>query len=369
MIYTQLEKAMTDLPQPRAVGEKRFDDFLTELIGEAKEILGHDWQPLESDPYMKNLRILALRKVHDQANRNAIIRELLITTATGDDLDHLGLSRGVARDEGEYPTANYEFALSTPLDEDVTIPAGTRLNSDDDRYQAETMIDARIPAGSDRVITRVQLLDFIPTSDIDISNIVTTLPYVAAARQMEPFAAGDGRESDDRYRLRIMAALARSSTAGGENAYRWYAYAADSRIRDVYVTSAPGSLIVDVYVYGDPVDDAMIQRVTDALNAQEVRPLSDQVRVQSATIKPVTVTATIEVFSLLEAGRIKEAIEANFADAFGLGVDLVRSDVDRKCHVEGVYRVVSDFADVLVDRHEVVKLDRLDLNFVEVDHA
>jgi len=366
LTYREIEKALKKLEAPAVVDSKNFDEFLAEIVNDAKSVLGSDWKPLESDPYMKHLRVIALRKLHDQTDKNEIIRELLITTAKGSMLDHLGLSRGVVRDEGEYPTAEYEFSLSAVLDYDVVIPAGTLLNSDDDRYKAETFEDAVIPAGAESVTTRVQLLDFVSNSDIQINNIVTELPFVATATQLEQFKDGDDKESDDRYRLRIMAALARSSTAGAEDAYRWYAMSADSRIKDVYITSIPKSLIVDVYVYGDVMDEAMIERVTSTLTPRHVRPLSDLVKVHKATLKPVTIDATVEVFDLLKAGEIKKQIEANFEDAFSLGVDFVKSDLDRKCHVDGVYRVNSDFTDVITAPHEVVKITALNLNFREI---
>lgn len=366
LTYREIEKALKKLEAPAVVDSKNFDEFLAEIVNDAKSVLGSDWKPLESDPYMKHLRVIALRKLHDQTDKNEIIRELLITTAKGSMLDHLGLSRGVVRDEGEYPTAEYEFSLSAVLDYDVVIHAGTLLNSDDDRYKAETFEDAVIPAGAESVTTRVQLLDFVSNSDIQINNIVTELPFVATATQLEQFKDGDDKESDDRYRLRIMTALARSSTAGAEDAYRWYAMSADSRIKDVYITSIPKSLIVDVYVYGDVMDEAMIERVTSTLTARHVRPLSDLVKVHKATLKPVTIDATVEVFDLLKAGEIKKQIEANFEDAFSLGVDFVKSDLDRKCHVDGVYRVNSDFTDVITAPHEVVKITALNLNFREI---
>ena len=366
LTYREIEKALQKLKAPAVVDSRNFDELMEELINDAKSVLGSDWKPLESDPYMKNLRVIALRKLHDQTDKNEIIRDLLITTAKGSMLDHLGLSRGVVRDEGEYPTAEYEFSLSAVLDYDVVIPAGTLLNSDDDRYKAETLTDAVIPAGAESVTVKVQLLDFVSNSDIQINNIVTELPFVATATQLEQFRDGDDKESDDRYRLRIMTALARSSTAGAEDAYRWYAMSADSRIKDVYITSKPKSLIVDVYVYGDVMDEAMIERVTSTLTARHVRPLSDLPKVHKATLIPVTITAEIEVFDLLKAGEIKKQIEANFEDAFSLGVDFVKSDLDRKCHVEGVYRVNSDFTDVITAPNEVVKITALNLNFREV---
>jgi len=370
MIYSKIKDTLRNLDTPTVTTVKNFDDFLAELIADAKEVLGRDWRPLESDPYMKHLRVMALRKLHDQTNKNIIIRDLLVTTATGDMLDHLGVSRGVVRDEGEFPIARFEFKLSTPLDRDVVIPQGTILTSDTN-IQSETIEDGLISAGNDKVVVKVQLFEYVESSDIQTPYIVTELPFVATATQLESFHNGADVENDDRYRLRIITALARSSTAGAEDAYRWYAFSADRRIKDVCITSIPKSLIVDIYVYAksDMLDDEMIERVYSTCNAKSVRPLSDLVQVHKATIIPVTIKATLEVYDLLKASSIQEQIEENFRDSFGLGVDLVKSDFDRKCHVDGVYRVVNDFEDILVDKHEVIEIQGFELEFVGVENV
>ena len=133
----ELEKLHT----PTAVIVRSFEDVFQENIEIAKEVLGSDWEPLESDPYVKNIRVLTLRQLHNDADKNITILDELVTTAKGKMLDHIGLGRGVVRDLGEYPYAEFKFTLTDTVEAEVVVPKGTILNSSDDKYKAQTVDD------------------------------------------------------------------------------------------------------------------------------------------------------------------------------------------------------------------------------------
>ena len=355
----EIEKALAELRTPSVVVVSDFDTLLDENVALAKEVLGSDWRPLESDAYMKKIRVLTLRQMHNQADKNETIKQLLVTTATGTSLDYKGLGRSVTRDEGESPYADFKFTLSSVLEHNVTIPKGTLLSSDDDKHKAETMEDAQIIAGDESVTVQVQLLELTSSSDVVTENIVTDMPFIAVTEQLESFKNGANVESDDRYRIRVIESLARFSTAGAEDAYRYYTFAADSRIDDLVVLDEE---ILEVHIYiasNLGVDQAMIDRVYDSCTPKKVRPLNDKVVVAAAPIIGLDVSSTIEVFDLLKAGEIEEAIRDNFHNSFFIGQDFVKSDLDRKCHVDGVYRVNTDFTDVLTNEKEIIKINSL----------
>ena len=125
-------------------------------------------------------------------------------------------------------------------------------------------------------------------------------------------------------------------------------------------------LEVNVYLASfSGVDDLMIRRVEDALNKRYVRPLGDKVIVKPAKIVEITIKADIELFDLLQQKEIDRQIKENFKDTFFIGQDFVKSDFIRKCHIDGVYRVNSDFEDVIVSDKEVIQIKGFELNYME----
>jgi phage-related baseplate assembly protein len=360
-----LNAKLGNLPLPTIVEENDFETLFIENIEEAKKVLGENWQPLESDPYTQNIRLLTLRQMHNQAGLNHTIKQMLVTLATGVDLDYLGLERGIIRDEGEYPYADFEFTLYTALDYNVTIPKGTLLNDVTDSIHAYTSSDAVILEGELSVVVRVELEIFSFSSDLKTENIVTSLPFAPTVKQLESYSDGAALEDDERYRMRII--LSRKfSTAGSADAYRYFALSADARIADVFITSE-ASLEVHIYLASDvDIDDLMIERVYTICNAKSVRPLSDKVVVSTALVRELSISITITVFDLLKSGEIEEKIRNSFKYGFALGQDLVKSEILRKCHLNGVYKVESDFVDVVVEQKEIIKIISLTLAFEEM---
>lgn len=368
-MYNDLEKQLSSLKEPTAFNIKTFDELLDENIALAKDVLGSDWLPLESDPYMKKLRVLTLRQIHNQADKKETVKQLLVTTATGADLDNLGESVGIFRDAGEYPYTNFEFKLLVVNSHDVVIPKGLVLNDDKDKYRAFVVEDVVIPAGELSAIVKVELEQYIEESDVKCENVVTELTFGVDVKQLDIFKNGASFESDDRYRLRLIASNNRYSTAGAEDAYKYYIYSADNRIDDVSIPQDNKPLEVNIYLasFSSGVDDLMISRVNSSLNAKKTRPLNDFVKVYPAKKIEVSLEATVELFDLLKQSSIDKVIRANFENSFFIGQNFVRSDFIRKIHIDGVYRVTSDFKDVVVSDKEIIEITNINLNFKKAE--
>jgi len=363
----ELENSLKNLPIPSIIEVDAFDKFLAENIVTAKEVLGEDWLPLESDPYMKQLRILTLRAMHNQADKNETIKQLLITTATGINLDHLGIEKNVLRDKGEKPRTTAQMTLSTLLPFDVTVFAGTVVNNAQDSYSEEiveavVVEDVTIAKGDRTCIVELELDKYVRESDVQCENIVTTLPFVARVKQLQNFTGGFELEDDDRYRYRIILSNAKYSTAGCSDAYEYFTRLADSRIDDVTISAHEGVVKIVVHSFTS-ADEAMLERVYEAVSAKSVRPISDAPVVKLAEKIDVTLDVNVELFNPLEANVTEQQIRANFENAFFIGQDLVRSDVDRKCHLDNVYRVNTDFIDVLANDEQVINIVALNLSF------
>jgi len=368
-MYKNLAKQLSSLQEPTSFEIKTFDELLAENVALAKTVLSTDtleWLPLESDPYMKKLRVLTLRQIHNQVDRKKTVKQILLTTATGVNLDHLGMAENITRDPGENPYSMFSFSLLVESSSDIEIPIGLVLNNDDDTFRAKTKVMAVIPAGTLEAKIEVELESNVIESDIKTENLATELTFALVVKQLEFFKNGAVAENDDRYRLRIISSNDKHSTAGSTEAYKHFAYGSDSRIDDISIPNDNEPLDVNIYLASfSEVDEEMIKNVYEACNYKYTRPLGDNLTVKPAEIIEVILTATIELFDLLKQVEVDTQIKSNFENSFFIGQNFVKSDFIRKCHIAGVYKVESNFEDVTTNDKQIIKIKELNFNYKE----
>lgn len=166
-------------------------------------------------------------------------------------------------------------------------------------------------------------------------------------------------ESDEDYRYRIQLSLEGLSTAGPEGAYIFHALSADGLVLDASAVSpTPGEVVITVLSRtgnGAPSSE-LLATVEAALSAEGVRPLTDYVQVQAASIVNYQVEATLHFFAGPDRAVImanaQAAIEAYVAGQHRLGMDVTLSGIYAALHQPGVQRVdlVSPAANLVVDR-------------------
>lgn len=153
-------------------------------------------------------------------------------------------------------------------------------------------------------------------------------------------------ESDADYRARIIISLEAYTTAGSEGSYVFHGLSADGNVRDIQAVSpSPGN--VTVYVLsreGDGEADAeLLATVEDALNAETVRPLTDQVTVESATIVEYTVAAELTMYPGPDPEVVRQtaedALAAYVESVRRIGYDITLSGLYSALHQPGVQSV------------------------------
>ena len=166
-------------------------------------------------------------------------------------------------------------------------------------------------------------------------------------------------ESDADLRQRIPAAFEGMSVAGPTGAYEYHAASASGLVADASAISpAPAEVIVTILSRdGDgTASPELLATVSAALNDDEVRPVADRVKVQSAKIVNYQIEATVFVYP-------GPAIEPILADAQKrllayinemrrLGRDIRRSAIYAALTTQGVQRVelASPSGDVVLDK-------------------
>lgn len=187
-------------------------------------------------------------------------------------------------------------------------------------------------------------------------------------------------ETDDEYRHRLALSIEATTKAGSAGAYEFHALSASSEVASVGLYS-PKPCVVEVYLAGRVAGDVLeqtggvgvsqraINEVRAALIADDVRPLTDVVRVQSATAKPYRIVATVfvkngTIESVLNEGLtdLRAYLTHNFKPQQRVATSRIIGALD----VAGVSRVVltEPPSDVLIGVGEIAQCVGFDIRAV-----
>lgn len=183
-------------------------------------------------------------------------------------------------------------------------------------------------------------------------------------------------ESDADLRARILLAPHSFSVAGPERAYVYHALSASADVLDASATSpTPGQVVVSVLSRtGDgTAPPATLDAVEAVLTDDQVRPLTDEVIVQSADIVTFAIAANVWLYAGPDPQLIIDAAEASvaafLAKARRLGRDIPLSAIVAAIHVAGVQRVelVSPDEDQVMTMLQAGWCSGVDLTYSGVD--
>jgi len=181
-------------------------------------------------------------------------------------------------------------------------------------------------------------------------------------------------ETDTDFRYRVTLALEGLSTAGPEGSYLYHALKVAGVKHATIVgppTVSPGNVLVTVLgLTGNGAPSAtVLSNVTQALNAESVRPLTDAVTVQGATIQNYAITATIFTFpgpdSEVVMQEARDSAQAFATQNHKVGNDINRSAIFAALHVDGVQKVTltSPSADITCDHTQAPFCTAINLTY------
>ena len=259
-------------------------------------------------------------------------------------------------------TLDYEVILAAMVsDLQSRDPAFTALVESDPAYKIlevaayrETIIRQRVNDA-----TQAVMLAYAGGADLDqiaanynVQRLVLDPGDPDAIPPIDPTL-----ESDSDLRRRVQLSFEGFSTAGPVGAYVFHALGADPDVLDVSVASpTPGDVVVSVLSrQGDGTASAELIAAVDAvLSSDTVRPLTDNVTVQSATIVNYSVTAVLTVLpgpdGSVVLAQSQAALDAYIAETRRLGRDVTRSGLFAALHQPGVQNVTltAPAADVVI---------------------
>lgn len=183
-------------------------------------------------------------------------------------------------------------------------------------------------------------------------------------------------ESDVDFRRRIQLAPEGFSVAGPKGAYIFHALSASADVMDASATSpAPGQVLVTVQSRtGDgTAPQELLDEVVAVLADDGVRPLTDEVAVQSAEIIPYAIRGRLYTYAGPDSAVvIREALrslQAYLAEAHRIGRDVPESAIKAKLFADGVQRIELDepAADILISRTQAAYCTAIDIVHAGID--
>ena len=350
-------------------------------------------------------------------------------------IDNLASLLGVERLEANKASCTLRFNIIDGHLQ-VLLPLGSRVASSDGSVIFETVDDVVIPVGQNviDVTAQCQTTGKIG-NDYAIGNInVIQDPYafIQSVSNIDITKGGSDEESDEDLRIRVKLAPSVFSVAGSKNAYIYWAKSASALIKDVAIITINdfmpianpkpwtsvgtynkgdvvehnGVVSVNILGYGsssiEPINmpkhwvstgcvniyallengevttESMNDIILSKLSSENVRPLTDIVRVQSAT--RVSYTIKIDVVKTKEQNptlnnRIYTAV-SNFIknNTIKLGTNIVPSRIESVCFFDGVYDVKVTLSDdegrkivgnLEIEKNEVSRLEGITINITD----
>lgn len=241
------------------------------------------------------------------------MEQSLVLYAGGTALEELGKLVGVTRLAASPATVVLRFTLNAHLG--VTIPAGTRVRSNDGQSVFQTVEDESVASG----VLSVDITCECQTAGTSgngygtgtITQILDPQAFIDSVTNTTTSGGGADTETDDKLRERIQLAPSSFSVAGPSGAYEYFARTANPSIIDVKaVRTNPGEVtIYPLMEDGSTTPTTVLDAVEDILNDENIRPLSDTVVVTAPTAVNYTLDVELELYTNADGATIQANVE------------------------------------------------------------
>lgn len=309
---------LSALAPPQVVEPLNFEQVLATLKTEllAAYPAAGDVIELESEPLVKLLQVVAYREVLLRQRVNEAARSVMLAHAVGTDLDHLGANWDVARLPGE---------------DDARL-----------RHRVQQGFNRLAAAGPADAYRQHALGVSAAIADVDVfSEAPGAVTVAVLARRTVP--ASD---------------LAPDAAAVGQALFG--------------LPPAGSSGTAQAHAI-EPTDGPLLRAVLDAVNAEQVRPLTDQVVVRAPSVLTFEVRAVVQVLpgpdAALILARRRQALQAHLASVQRMGYDITRAGLIAALVEPGVknVRLLQPAVDLVCHRGEIAACTAISLSTEVVD--
>lgn len=345
-----------NFPDISFIDDSTVDDVLTQMINDYqekyKELTGKEVSLAKANPYRLIMQACAFQIYQSMQYADNAGKMGTLKYSRDNYLEELAALRGVDRIEATAAVTTLRFTIGSPLESVVAIPAGTRVtNGNDVHFATDEYVE--IAAGE----TTVTVSATCTTTGAggngfaagEFNTLVNTLPYITAVTNTDTTSGGADTEDDDSLKDRIYNAPSSYSTAGSAGAYEYYAKSVDPSISDVVVQSTTAGTVEVYFVCdgGEQPSESLINKVSNALADDNIRPLTDKVVVQAPKTQTYDVSFTYYISSSDKSAvsTIQAAVNTavslyNTWQTEKIGRDINPDHLIRKLMEAGVKRVV-----------------------------
>ncbi|MBO5145003.1 MAG: baseplate J/gp47 family protein [Lachnospiraceae bacterium] len=317
MSFKQL---LSDYPDVSFIDNLTMEDvqefYINAMKEKYRELTGTELVMEQADPlrliaYADCLLLYQILQYADRAGKMSLLKY-----SYGDYLENIGALKGVSRMEGASAMTRMRFTLSMRRNNVTIIPAGTRVTSGDRTY-FETSDILEIPAGqlSGEVNAVCKEKGIVGNGYKagELNILVDPIPYIGKAENIALTEGGADIEADENLAERIYLAPSSWSTAGPDDAYKYWVMTFDPAITDVCVDSETPGVVNICFILqdGQIPEVTMIDELESYLQNEKVRPLTDKVVVGLPDIKEyeVDITYYVNKSDRMKAAAIQEQVQ------------------------------------------------------------
>lgn len=350
-----IQKSLQDYPDISFIGDTTLEGIRRELINDFQqkyeEITKEKIYLAQADPfrlilYACCLQIYQAYKYIDNSGKMGLLKY-----SYGDVLENLGAIKEISRITGAAATVRLRFTLSDQRPAVVIIPAGSRVTAGDQHY-FETTENLEIPAGdlTGEINARCKEMGTIGNGYGigELNVLVDPIAYVEKVENITVSSGGAEKENDVSLKERIYLAPASYSTAGPDDAYKYWVKTFDPAIEDVRVDSPTAGTVDIRFVLqnGELPGTTIIEELQKYLLREKVRPFTDKVVVQAPDVENYTLDLTYYINNsdrgkaVLIQDKVAEAVkEYNLWQRVSIGRDINPDQLRKLIILAGAKRV------------------------------
>ncbi len=269
------------------------DQLIAKLREDYYKLTGKWVNPSDVESFLIDL--IAYNRTHLEGKINYYRKQNFLRYASGEALDLLGEWLGVVRLPPQPAKTTVRFTFEVPHPQ-IVINENIKLIAKDGKTIFKPVETVIVPADIQTfdVVYQCETAGTMGNGFVagEINQPVSPVSYVLKAENITVSTGGTEAEDDEHFRERIILAPWRFNTAGSRKGYIFWAMTADSSIIDVNAYSdstTPGEVFVIVLTKDLPVPQTVLDKVSQILSAEDVRPLTDLVHVNAVTEVPYDV--------------------------------------------------------------------------------
>lgn len=365
-----IDNITLDLVQEQMIRD--YEDRYEKLTGKAYTLSRAD--PMALVLFACSVQIFQALMYVDRAGKQDLLKY-----SYGPYLDNLAAIKGISREPAKPARVTVKFTLSAVRNEPVPIPEGTKVTNGEVYFSTEEY--AEIPKGEESItVVCVCLQDGEEGNGLipgEINILTDPIPYMKSVENTAQTSGGTDIESDESLIERIYIAPSRYSVAGPDDAYIYWVKTFNASIADVYVDSQDPVEVLIEFIMEDGTlpEDAVIQALQKYLEDENVRPLTDKVKVKA----PGTVDYRLELTYYINSSdsskaatiqqKVTEAIEGYVKwQRSKIGRDINPSELMKRIVAAGAKRAeIKDPVFTKIGKADVAKLVSKQVNYGGVE--